>query len=110
MALFPSDEDLEQSKDLSIAIEVLEVEGEEDSGKQGVSPQPQPQLTPLAPPLSLAGVSKHEKRQAEIGACNDSNVICRPSDQIKSCEERGVSTTAFTISRVLAIIGVGRLF
>lgn len=56
---------MEQSEDLSVAIEALEVEGEEDGGKQRVLPQPQPQITPLAPLLSLACVSKHEKKQAE---------------------------------------------
>lgn len=63
MVLFPGDEDLEQSEDLSVAIEAPEVEGEEDGGKQRVLPQPQPQITPLAPPLSLACVFNMRKNK-----------------------------------------------
>ena len=78
-----------QLADISV-VEELEVrDEEEDGGKQDMSPQPQPQLTPLTPSLYLASLSNIERRQVAIRLCNGSDVTRNPSDQPKSCCGKG---------------------
>jgi hypothetical protein len=110
--LFPSDEVLVQSADISVVVEGLEVKDEEeDGGERDVSPQLQLQLAPSTPPLYLASKSKHERRQVEISSCNDSDVARRPSNHTKSCcEERRASTTAFTVNKAIASIRLDQFF
>jgi hypothetical protein len=108
---FPSDGVLVQSADISVVIEELGVKDEEeDGGKQDVSPQLQLQRAPSIPPLYLASIAKHKRRQVEISSCNDSDVARSPSSKTKSCDERGISTTAFTSDEVTPSIGLDQFF
>jgi hypothetical protein len=107
---FPSDEVLVQPADISVVAEELEVKDEEeDSGKRDVSPQLQLQRAPSIPPLYLAGISKHKRMQVEVSSCNDYDVARSPSSKTESCDERGISTTAF-IDEVTASIGLDQFF
>jgi hypothetical protein len=96
-----------QSTDLSVVIEEPKVKGEED-GEQGL--QLRPQHMWLTRPLYVASFSEHEKRQAEIISCNNSDFAHGVSDQRQSCEGSGVSTAASNISSIIASIGLDRFF
>jgi hypothetical protein len=95
-----------QSTDLSVVIEELEIEGEEDSEL----PQLLPQLMPLTLPLHVASLSEHEKRPAMISSFNNYDFARGVPGQRQSYDEREVQTTDCIISGVIASIALDRFF